>query len=85
MDPFKTHATSLESPAIRAQAVTPDDAADLPRATRALNVATAGAVRVTTVTGDTAVISIAAGAVFPIRVTRVWAADTTATGIVALS
>jgi hypothetical protein len=85
MDSFKTHATSLESPAIRVMPVTPDDTVDLGRASRAINVATAGTVQITTVAGDTAIISVAAGIAFPVRARRIWATGTTATGIVALS
>jgi hypothetical protein len=85
MDAFKTHITSLESPPIRIRAVIPDDSVDLPTASRALNVATTGSVRVTTVEGETATLTIAAGIPFPIRATRVWASGTTASGIVALS
>ena len=83
-DPFSGHQAGLESPALYVDAVTPDDAADLSRPSRALNVAQSGAVRVTTVTGDTGTVFVAAGAAFPIRVVRVWATGTTATGIVAL-
>jgi hypothetical protein len=84
-DIFKQHMNGLESPASRAHAVQPDDSADLPLASRALNVAEAGLVQVTTISGTTAQIFIAAGIPFPIRVARVWATGTTATGIVSLT
>ena len=84
-DRFADFTTGLESPAGHVAAVTPDDATDLPRASRALNVAGAGSLRVTTVAGTTATLQVAAGIAFPVRVTRVWATGTTATGIVALS
>lgn len=83
-DPFGNIAQSLESPATSATVVTPDDTADLATPSRALNVATSGSVQVTTIAGTTATIFIAAGIGFPVRVTRVWATGTTATGIVAL-
>ncbi|MEM9435395.1 MAG: hypothetical protein AAGA15_00020 [Pseudomonadota bacterium] len=85
IDNFSSYTTGLESPATQIMAVTPDDAADLAWVTRGLNVATSGTVRVTTVSGDDAVIFVAAGVAFPIRVTRVWASGTSATGIVAMS
>lgn len=83
-DRFSGFTTGLESPALNLAPVTPDDATDLAWATRGINVATSGAVRVTTVGGDDATIYIAAGIAFPIRVTRVWATGTTATGIMAM-
>lgn len=83
-DQFKTHSTSLESPASGLLAVTPDDDADLACASRALNVGQSGYVAVTTVRGSVGTVYIAAGTPFPIRVSRVWATGTTATDIVAL-
>ena len=83
-DTFSSHAESLNTPPSHLLAVTPNDATDLPFASRGLNVAQAGTVRVTTVGGSTATVSIAAGIVLPIRVTRVWATGTTAAGIVAM-
>jgi hypothetical protein len=83
-DPFDGHAQSLESPATILVPVTPDDATDLPMPSRALNVAQEGMVRVTTTGGSTATLYIGAGSGFPVRVTRVWATGTTATGITAL-
>jgi hypothetical protein len=85
MDSYKTRASSLQSPAIRLEEVTPSDTGDLAQACRAINVAETGAVRVTTVGGDTATVFVAAGTTFPVRAVRVWATGTTATGIVALS
>ena len=83
-DPFKTHTTGLQSPVRNALEVTPDDAADLAVPCRALNVAEQGFVRVTTLGGDTVRLFVNAGGLIPVRVSRVWATDTTATGIVAL-
>ena len=84
-DRFSGQAAGLESPATRAFAITPDDGADLAEATRAINVAQSGAVRVMTVTGAVASVYIAAGTAFPIRATRVYATGTDAIGIVGLS
>lgn len=84
-DAFQNHKTGLDSPAIQLHAVTPSDTEDLPSASRGLNVATSGTVKVTTVGGTTDAVYIAAGIIFPVRAKRVWATGTTATGIVALS
>jgi len=84
IDTFETFGTGLESPATRLVAAIPDDAQDLSHASRAVNVATSGTVRVTTLGGDVATVYIAAGLAFPLRVTRVWASGTTATGIVVM-
>jgi len=84
-DRFKNHETSLESPASYVGEVTPDDTTDLATASRAINVATSGTVRITTVEGHTATVSISAGIAFPVRANRIWATGTTATGIVVLS
>lgn len=80
-DKFQSFSEGLNSPPSHLFAVTPDDATDLPMASRGLNVATSGSIRVTTVQGDVETIYVAAGIVFPIRVTRIWSTDTTATGL----
>lgn len=80
-DTFAAEFQKLESPAYNIEAVTPDDNNDLANVSRALNVAASGNVQVTTVGGQTATVYIAAGIAFPIRATRVWASNTTATGI----
>lgn len=83
-DKFQTYAEGLNSPPSHLAAITPSDTADLPDASRGLNVAGSGTVRLTTVGGDTATVYIAAGIVFPVRATRIWASQTTATGIVVM-
>ncbi|WP_299681643.1 hypothetical protein [uncultured Roseobacter sp.] len=84
-DAFESYQTGLESPAVRLIPVTPSDTEDLTEASRAINVASDGALRVTTIGGTTATIHVAAGIAFPIRVSRVWSTGTTASGIVALA
>ena len=84
-DAFAQFTNGLESPAVQAVEVTPSDTVDLSEVSRAINVATSGAVRVTTVGGTTATIQVAAGIAFPIRATRIWDTGTTAVNIVALS
>ncbi len=83
-DKFSSFTESLSSPPSYLISVSPSDADDLPTASRALNVAETGTVRVTTVGGSTATLVIAAGVTFPIRAQRVWATGTTAAGIVAM-
>ncbi|MEM1232556.1 MAG: hypothetical protein AAGH70_00390 [Pseudomonadota bacterium] len=84
-DPFESHSPSLQSPASLILPVAPDDGADLPMPSRALNVAQSGTVHLTTTGGTTATVYVAAGIGFPIRATRIWATGTTATGIVAMT
>lgn len=84
-DKFATYQSGLESPATTLASVTPNDAADLAWATRAIAVTGTGTVRLTTVDGSQGTIHVAAGVPFPIRVRRIWATGTTATGIVALA
>ena len=83
-DKFQGYAEGLNSPPSHLKAVTPDDTNDLPDASRCINVAGSGAVRVTTVAGDTETIYVAAGITFPVRAARIWATGTTATGIMVL-
>lgn len=83
-DAFDTRMRSPRDPAISVFAITPDDAADLPQVTTALNVATPGTVRVTTVDGSTADLTVHPGQAFPVRVRRVWQTGTSATGILGL-
>ena len=80
-DPFANRHRSLSDPAIAVFDIAPNDAADLPQVTTALNVATPGTVRVTTADGSTADVMIHPGHAFPVRAARVWLTGTTATGI----
>ena len=64
--------------------ITPDDGNDVAIETRGLVAQVAGNVKVTMKTGATVTLGIAAGVVIPVRVTRVWATGTTATGLVGL-
>jgi hypothetical protein len=62
---------------------TASDSTDLPNDTRGLIVGVAGAVKLTDDTGTTDVFTLPVG-VFPIRVRRIWANGTTATGLVGI-
>ncbi|MEL6562797.1 MAG: hypothetical protein AAF227_01700 [Pseudomonadota bacterium] len=84
-DRFASYTPGLEAPAAELFEVAPSDGTNLPQATRALNVAQSGTVRLTTVTGTTATVFVAAGIAFPVRATRVFATGTSATGIVGMA
>lgn len=83
VDRFRNRESSLESPARRAEAVSPDDGADLPNFSRALYVGVAGNLRVTTVGGDT-VDFVGATGFLPVCAARVHATGTDASSILAL-
>ena len=84
-DDFERYANSIEAPAFRAAAVTPNDSADLTNTSRALYIGGAGNVQVTTAGGDTVTFTgLAAGTILPVRVRRIWSTSTTATTILAL-
>ena len=84
-DPFENRASGLESPARGAAAVVPDDDdANVPMVTRSLYVGFPGDVTVTMLDGNVVTFSAVPAGLLPIRVTRVHATGTTATGIVAL-
>ncbi|WP_136443999.1 spike base protein, RCAP_Rcc01079 family [Pacificoceanicola onchidii] len=83
-DYFSKYSRSITSPPFGGYAISPDDATDLSTVTRALNVGIAGAVRATLLDGSVVTLNLAAGTVFPMRATRVWATGTTAGDIVGL-
>ena len=84
-DNFANMHPGLSDVASHAAAVTPDDAADLTTPARGLYVGGAGNVELDTVGGETVVFTgVPEGTVLPIRCTRVRAANTSATAIVAL-
>ena len=62
--------------------ITPADATDLEKTTRGLLVGVSGNVDVTMAGGQRVTIGLAAGVIHPLAVTIVWAAGTTATGVV---
>lgn len=83
-DPYADLVPATDGPLVGGFAVTPS-AADLPVVTRALMVGGGGDVAVILRNGDTVTLpGLQPGAVYPLRVSRVLAAGTTATGIVGL-
>jgi hypothetical protein len=84
-DRFESTASGLDSPATHGFAITPQDAADLPEVTRALYVGGPGAISLVLLSGAEILLTgIAAGAILPVRASRIKASGTTATAIVGL-
>jgi hypothetical protein len=84
-DNYSHHAPGLSSPATNGEAVTPSDSASFTKASRALYVGGAGTVVAVMKDGTTLTfVGVPAGAILPIRATRVNSTSTTATNIVAL-
>lgn len=73
----------LSSPITGAFAVTPDDSTDLAELSLNLYVGTAGAAKLTMLDGSVVTYASLAAGRHPLRVKRVWATGTTATGIIA--
>ena len=84
IDSFGVHTRDIENPAEHAFAITPHDTNDLAYATRGIYVGATGDVKVDMLGGESAVTftGLAAGIIHPIRATRVYNTDTTATNIV---
>ncbi|MCF7702206.1 hypothetical protein GLR48_23630 [Loktanella sp. M215] len=72
----------MESPVSHAFAVSPSDANDLVKVTRALHLGGAGNLRVIMADGTTVTFTAMAAGWHPVRVRRVLATGTTATAIV---
>ena len=84
-DPFESHHSGLTSPADRGAAVTPHDSTNLADTTRAIYVGGAGSVVAVMRNGSVVTFTgMQAGVIYPLRVNRINATGTTATGIVAL-
>lgn len=83
-DPFEKHSSQLDSPARRAIEVTPDDGNDLAISARCLYIGVSGHIKVQTVDGDVATFNNHPAGYMLVRVKKVFADVTTATGIVAL-
>lgn len=78
-------AANPTAPAADVFAITPSDAADLDRPTRALYVGTGGDLAIITVSGGEAVlVGVPGGSVLPLRIARIRATGTTAGALVGL-
>ena len=85
-DRFASNATAANGPATHAFAITPDDANDISEPTRGLYTGTGGAIALITLSGASIIFTeVPAGAVLPLRVTRVLATGTTATALIGLA
>lgn len=83
-DPYLGMGDDLQGPARRGAAVTPDDNADLPTASKRLWIGGLGDVALVTVGGDSLTYhSVPAGSYLQVRAARVKSTGTTATNIVA--
>ena len=71
-------------PAHHAVAINPNNSVDLPAATTAIFIGGGGNLRVTMLGGELVTFTGLPAGWHPIRVTRVWAINTTATNIVAV-
>ncbi|WP_375229896.1 spike base protein, RCAP_Rcc01079 family [Roseobacter sp. S98] len=84
-DQFENIKPSLESPCEGLEAVTPSDSEDLAQVTRALYVGGGGDLAVRAKDGSQATfVSLKAGQMIPVRVSRVFSTGTTATGIIGM-
>lgn len=83
-DLFENRASGLESPAHSGADITPSDSSNLSTTSRALWVGGSGDLRVTMAGGQTVTLRNAPTGMCPIRVIRVHATGTTATGLVAV-
>lgn len=85
-DRFADYATSLESPALTGFAATPSDGADLADVTRAVYVGGSGNISVVFQSGaEVTLVGVVGGTILPLRVRRIKATGTTATGLVGLA
>jgi hypothetical protein len=83
MDKFFYHSPGLDSPIENAIAVTPSDSEDLEQVSRCIFIGAAGDLRVAMKGGGAPITIPVQAGLIPLRVSRIYAAGTTATGIVA--
>lgn len=85
-DQYQFQKNGIMHPAENAVAITPHDSNDLADASRGVFVGVSGNLKVDMVGSGTAVVftGLAAGVIHPLRVTRIYSTDTTATNIVAV-
>jgi len=84
-DLYEGTSPGLTSPAIDGENVTPSDSAALNNVTRAVYVGSGGALRAEFISGrEVTFQALPTGAILPLRVSRIFATGTTASGLVAL-
>lgn len=82
IDPIESHVISATGPIMGGFDIMPHDTNELPTTTRALMVTVAGDVAVETKDGSTLTLpALVPGTVYPVRLVRVLATGTTATGL----
>lgn len=82
-DKFKGVSSGLDSPLRDGVAIVPNDVVDIAFVSRCLWVGTAGNLKVTMLGGADLVLAGLGVGWHPLRVSRVWATDTTAANVVA--
>ena len=83
-DPYASYASWAPGTVNNAAVVVPSDTADLPIVATMLGIGVGGLIKVTTAGGQTVSLTVTPMYLVPVRVVRVWATGTTASGIVAL-
>lgn len=84
-DDYRAYQDSLITPPENAVSVTPDDDTDLTNVSRAIYIGAAGNLLVTMLKGnDVSFLNVPSGTLLPIRVSRIKATGTTASGIVSV-
>lgn len=84
-DQYQYEQVPIGGPAQHAALVTPSDADDLATYSRGFYVGQGGNMKVTTVGGETLLLTgLLIGHIYPIRVKRIWSTTTTADKIVAV-
>lgn len=86
-DLYEDTAQSLSAPAAACFAISPDDNADLPQATKALYVGVGGDISLLSVGSDIVVtfVGVVSGSILPVRVRAVHVTGTTADALVGLA
>ena len=87
IDNLRNLSDSIEFPAVRLRAVTPNDTTPLVFVCKALYVGSGGnlAIMASEDTAAVTLTNVQSGSIIPVRARRVMATGTTATGIIALS
>lgn len=84
-DKFKNYTPGVRDPIQSAIVVSPNDSVDLPVVSRAIYVGSGGDMQVTLLSGDVVTFKNMLAGWHPIRVSRIWNTETTASEIVSCS
>ena len=85
VDLFPSKTPGISGPYVSGAAITPHDSNELTFVTRAIYVGGAGAIKLTTVKGDTLTFTaLPVGTLLPVRAKIVFSTNTTATNLLAL-